>query len=66
MDIAMKEKPEEEKKAVSSFMDLLANLMNDIKGNPDKPQVQEDAKKKIEELKKDLPDSVKDLVSKVA
>jgi len=40
--------------------------MNDIKGNPDKPQVQEDAKKKIEELKKDLPDSVKDLVSKVA
>ena len=66
MDIAMKEKPEEEKKAVSSFMDLLANLMNDIKGNPDKPQVQEDAKKKIEELKKDLPDSAKDLVSKVA
>jgi len=62
----MKEKPEEEKKAVSSFMDLLANLMNDIKGNPDKPQVQEDAKKKIEELKKDLPDSAKDLVSKVA
>ena len=66
MDIAMKEKPEEEKKAVSSFMDFLANLMNDIKGNPDKPQVQEDAKKKIEELKKDLPDSAKDLVSKVA
>jgi len=62
----MKEKPEEEKKAVSSFMDFLANLMNDIKGNPDKPQVQEDAKKKIEELKKDLPDSAKDLVSKVA
>jgi len=62
----MKEKPEEEKKAVSSFMDLLANLMNDIKGNPDKPQVQEDAKKKIEELKKDLPDSAKDLVSKLA
>jgi hypothetical protein len=39
MDIVMKEKPEEEKKAVSSFMDLLANLLNDIKDNPDKPQI---------------------------